>query len=164
MDCKEQHIVSKRKTLQYCLLGNTVLVVFMALCVSLLSKETTYFRFGPNSDLSIIGIPIDTYLKYCFVVGFILITAISNVVIGEMAMPIIGFNIYNPDKEVITEFGKLELQIYGNLMYTISSLKQLVITVMSVTQFDIALFGVIFCGLTSVFTIRILLNKKKFIK
>ena len=35
--------------------------------------------------------------------------------------PIIGFNIYNPDKKNISDFTKLELQIYGNSMYLIDN-------------------------------------------
>jgi hypothetical protein len=29
--------------------------------------------------------------------------------INDIASPILGFNIYNPDKKIITEFGKCEL-------------------------------------------------------
>jgi hypothetical protein len=33
--------------------------------------------------------------------------------INDIASPILGFNIFNPDKKTITDFGKCELQFYG---------------------------------------------------
>ena len=87
-----------------------------------------------------------------------------NVVISEVANPIIGFNIYNPDKKIITEFTKNELQFYGNTMYLIDAIRNVLMIMVSITQIDIALFGVFISEFTSIFTIRMLLNEKIFRK
>ena len=94
--------------------------------------------------------------------GIIAIIKISDVVISEIASPIIGFNIYNPDKKVITEFTKNELQFYGNSMYLIDAIKAVLLIMVNISQIDIALWGVIVSETTSLFTIRMLLNEKEF--
>ena len=95
---------------------------------------------------------------------FVSIIKVSQCFIAEIAHPIIGFNIYNPDKKVITDFTKLELQLYGNLMYTIDGIRDVVMIVMSISQIDIALWGILCSEIASIFTIRLLLNEKEFRK
>jgi len=73
-----------------------------------------------------------------------------------------GFSIFNPDKKVIHDFGKVELQIYANLFWLISALRSTINILISISQFDIALLRVIYSELASVYTIRILLNEKQF--
>ena len=87
---------------------------------------------------------------------------ISDVDISLIASKIIGFNIYNPDKKVITEFTKNELQFYGNSMYLIDAIKAVLLIMVNISQIDIALWGVIISETTSLFTIRMLLNEKEF--
>jgi hypothetical protein len=91
-----------------------------------------------------------------------IISETSEVFISEIAMPFIDFNIYNPDKRVITEFTRFELNIFANLMYILNALKKLLMLIVSISQFDIALSKVIYSGLTRVFTIYFILSEKKF--
>jgi hypothetical protein len=77
-------------------------------------------------------------------------------------MPILGFNVYNPDKKNIPDFSKNELQLLANSMYMISSIRAILMVVVSVTQIDIALWTVLSSEITSFFTIRMLLNEKTF--
>lgn len=80
-------------------------------------------------------------------------------------MPIIGFNIYNPDKKVITEFTKNELQFYGNAMFLIKSIiSKVFLVIIAITQIDVALVSVLFSEFISLFTIRMLLDEKTFEK
>tara|TARA_B100001093_G_scaffold143766_1_gene136328 strand:+ start:413 stop:757 length:345 start_codon:yes stop_codon:yes gene_type:complete len=95
---------------------------------------------------------------------FLIAIEVSDIIIGDIAHPIIGFNIYNPDKKEITEFGKNELQVYGNTMYLIEGFKRILMIVISITQVDFAMFTVLFGNIASIFTIRMILNEKKFIK
>ena len=82
--------------------------------------------------------------------------------IGEIANPIIGFNIYNPDKMVITEFTKNEIQLYGNSLWLIDGFKSLMLIMVSITQIDLALIGMLSSEIMAIFTIRMLLNEKEF--
>jgi hypothetical protein len=105
---------------------------------------------------------IDTWTKYIITLVFIAIVDIIRVISEEIGMPIINFNIYNPDKKVITEFTKFELQLYGNSMYALTSIRGVFITLISITQFDIALWSLLIGETSALFTIRALLNEKIF--
>ena len=77
-------------------------------------------------------------------------------------MPVLGFNVFNPDKHTITEFKKIELQAYASYMYFISAVRRLLMTIVAITQIDVAMYSVIIKEIVSAITIRILLNEKKF--
>ena len=79
-------------------------------------------------------------------------------------MPVLGFSIYNPDKKVITEFSKNELQFYACSMYLISNLRYIFEIMLTISQIDIAIYSVIISELTGIITIRMLLNEKEFKK
>jgi len=137
----------------------------MATPIILLNDNTSkYFRWGWNDDLILISIPINTQKRYLYTILFISIMRISHVIIGEIAHPIIGFNIYNPDKKEITEFSKIELQMYGNLMYLIEGFKNILTVMLSITQIDIALISMLVSEITSIYTINMLLSEKTFVK
>ena len=137
----------------------------MATPIILLNDNTSkYFRWGWNDDLILISIPINTQKRYLYTILFISIMRISHVIIGEIAHPIIGFNIYNPDKKEITEFSKIALQMYGNLMYLIEGFKNILTVMLSITQIDIALISMLVSEITSIYTINMLLNEKTFVK
>ena len=153
------------KKLQLCLLGSigVLLVVFILIWI-FRDNNSKYFRFGPQDDLIVISIHINNWDKYF---GFILVVGIIKiveVVVNEIGLPILGFNVYNPDKKIITEFTKNELQFYANAIYLVTSIRQVLLIVISVTQIDIALIVCVISELASLYTIRILLNEKEFIK
>lgn len=149
--------------LRRCVLGNfLILILVFSLVIRFNDNRSKYWRFGPYSDLILISVVIDNWTKYSLLLVLVAILKVSECIISEVAHPIIGFNIYNPDKKEITEFTKLELQFYGNSMYTIDSIRRVLMIMMSITQVDIALWGVITSEITSIFTIRMLLNEKSF--
>ena len=149
--------------LKICLICNFILLMFvMSLVVVFRDDESKYLRWGPQDDLIIISVVIDDYTRYFMLLFCIMIIKVSDVLIGEIANPIIGFNIYNPDKKVITEFTKNELQFYGNSMYLIDAIKSVLLILVNISQIDIALWGVTVSETASLFTIRMLLNEKEF--
>ena len=151
--------------LRICIFANALLLSGIIIIISLCgSKESKYWRFGPNEDLVLINVHINTWNKYYYLLGVIAFIKVTQVIINEIAQPIIGFNIYNPDKKEITDFTKFELQLYGNIMYLIGSIRSVLMIMLSITQIDIALFGAVVCEITSIFTIRMLLNEKIFVK
>lgn len=151
--------------LKICLVTNIVLLLAIILLISSFDSHTSkYWRYGPQEDLVLISVPINTLTRYWTLVLFIGFFKITQVVVSEIALPILGFNIYNPDKTVITEFTRNELQFYGNSMYLIDSVRYTLMIVVSVSQVDIALWGVFFSEVTTIFTIRTLLNEKTFTK
>jgi hypothetical protein len=80
----------------------------------------------------------------------------------KLLVQFLGFNIYNPDKKIITEFSRLELQFYANSMWILNSLRKVMFVVISISQIDIALLQVLYGEVTSFYTIRLLLLEKQF--
>ena len=151
--------------LRYCIVANLCLLIMITIPIILLDDGTSsYFKWGWSDDLVLISIPINTKARYIGVCIYIMLIKTSGVLIGEIANPIIGFNIYNPDKMVITEFTKNELQLYGNCLWFIDGFKSLMLIMVSITQIDLALIGMLSSEIMSIFTIRMLLNEKKFKK
>ena len=154
---------SQKEDLKFCILLNAAVMLAIAFGLCSFSSHVGYFRWGPHSDLIIIGITIDNWVKYLVLQIVIAIIEISNVYTSENALPILGFNVYNPDKLEITEFSSMnELQYYANTMYFIQSIKNVMLVVISITQIDIALLKVIYGELTTIYTVRMLLTKKTF--
>ena len=151
--------------LKLSVITNFCLLILMILIITIFNThKSKYLTFGPNNHLILIGVQINTLSRYIVLLLFISFLKSTKCVIDEVAHPIIGFNIYNPDKKVIKDFGKLELQIYGNSMYFIDNVRKVFMIMLSISQIDIALFSVLVSEITSIFTIRMLLNEKKFVK
>ena len=152
-----------KKRLRACVLANFFILIFVIFCIVFFDDhKSKYWRWGPHPDFVLISTVIDNWTSYGILLLLVAFLKISQCYIGEVAHPIIGFNIYNPDKKVITEFTKFELQFYGNAMYAIDAVRYVLMIMMSITQVDIALWGVICSETTSLFTIRMLLNDKTF--
>ena len=150
--------------LRYCVILNFILF-FIILFVILICKDNNnyYMTYGPNDNLYILSIKINTQQKYIFLQFFLLFVEFSRVFTNEIASPILGFNIYNPDKKIITEFTKNELQLLANMMWLINSLTNSLFVMITISQIDIAILRTIYSEFTTIITIRMLLNEKKFI-
>ena len=140
-------------------------MVMVAIPVILLDNgKSKYFRWGPHEDFIMVSVPINTNQRYICTIIFAALLSAGEVVIGEIANPILGFNIYNPDKKVITEFTKNELQFYGNMFYLLCGLRYIFKVSAMVAQIDIAFFSVLAGELASLYTIRMLLDEKTYEK
>lgn len=149
----------------YCLLINTaILLVVMYLVFTFAEADAPYWKVGPSDDLIVISVKINTYEKYFTMLALIFVIQMSKVFVEEMAMPVLGFSVYNPDKKVITDFTKNELQFYANSMFIVSGLRSIFITMIYIAQIDIAIWNLVVSEATSLVTIRILLNEKTFTK
>ena len=155
-----------KKKLQLCILVYGILLILIVIIINFFQTKSTYFRWGvPNKDeepLIIISVNIDNYYKYFSLLFLITIIRIIKVGVTEIADPIITFNIYNPDKKNIEDFGKNELQFYGNMLYLIDNLRYVLTLMITISQIDLAIYGVLVGEITSIFTIRMLLNEKTF--
>ena len=121
-----------------------------------------FMQFGPNKDLNVMGLVLNTWSSYMWFVGCVVIFRIVQTWVHEIAHPIIGFRIYDPDLKVIEDFTRAELQLYGNLMYLFDAVRKVFMTMVAITQIDIAMWGALAGEITSIFTIRRLLRAKKF--
>ncbi len=154
---------TQKTQLKLCIALNMALLTFIGIALSFYSNiGTGYMRFGPNADLEILSLKIDTWTKYIIFQAFIAIIVMTDVYIGEIAGPILGFTVYNPDKKNITEFSRMELQLYANGMFIITSLRSVLMVIVSISQIDIAILKVVYGELMSLYTIRSILLGKIF--
>ena len=157
--------MNQKNKLRYCLIGNLSVFLFFLFIVCLFhEKDNSYMKIGPNENLYVLSIKINTYKKYFLLQLFLFFIEVSRVIISDMANPILGFTIFNPDKKEITDFTKNELQFLGNSMWLIDSLSRTLFVMVTISQIDIAILRVIYSEFTTIFTIRILLNEKEFIQ
>lgn len=153
---------SQKDKIQVCILVNAFAVIFIAMLVSIVSSGGSYFDFGWNDHLTILDVPINTATRYFALLGLTAIIKVADVITNEIASPILGFSIYNPDKKVITEFTKNQLQILANTMWMLNGIKSIYMTMLTISQIDIAFINMFMGEFASFFTIRMLLNEKKF--
>jgi len=154
---------SNKKKVVACIIGNYVVAILVTIFVVIFRDSGgKYFRFGPYNDLIIISILIDTWPKWALAVLFIGLVKGCEVLVNELGSPILGFRVYNPDCKVITDFTKNELNFLTNTMWFVNSFRAVLMTVVSITQIDLAFAGMFISEVVSIFTVRILLNEKKF--
>lgn len=149
--------------IRICLTLNTLLVIFIGFYITNFASNSKYFRIGPNDDFIFISVSIDTNEKYISLLTLIFFNDLIRVIVQELGDPVLGFNVYNPDKTEIREFSKSQLYFYSNAMYFVSNIRDIFNVLINVTQIDIALFSVLVEQIVTSVTIYMLLNEKKFI-
>jgi hypothetical protein len=148
--------------LKYCLFGNIFILFLILMAVFFYKEKSPYWNVGPNDNLQVMYLKIDNLLKYIGLLFFIIIINIGKAYSDEIAMPIIYFNVYNPDKRIISEFTKFQLQFYSNSLYVINSIRKIFIIMFIISQIDIALFSVFVSTLAQIYTKNLLLEEKRF--
>lgn len=152
------------RKIQLCLLANIMLLSMVICFMFIFAADSKYFRLGPNADFVVISVPIYNYYRYSILLVIITFVNITKVIIAEIGEPVLVFNVYNPDKKVITDFTKFQLKLYANMMFLISNTRRVFDIMITVTQIDIAVFSVLIEQITSFFTVNMLVNEKKFEK
>ena len=151
------------KKIKICVFFNLLLVIAIIIIITL-NADKKLLKIGYSNELYIIGVQINSFNKYLLLHFIIFTIEFCYTLIYEYANPIVYFNIFNIDKKEITEFGKLELQIYAQSLWFLCSLKNAIMIIVSITQLDIAISKVIYNEIAVAIVIRILLNNKIFIK
>lgn len=151
-------------TLKYVTLSQFLL--FSLICIFLIlfaDHSNDYLKVGPHDNLIVLTIKIDSIKKYIGIFILILIINVIQTMNYEIAMPILRFNIYNPDKKYITEYTQKELYIYGNTIFMINAfIKKVLLILLSISQIDIAIWSVTTSELTSIVITKKLLDNKIF--
>ena len=152
-----------KNKLKWCVRGNvSVLLMLIAVIFIFDDNDGKYARFGPRDDLVVISVKINTYGRYGALLSFIAIINIIQIFSEDIGNPIVGFNTFNPDKKHITDFTKEELWFYTMAMFSSGAFRSPLLTMITISQIDIALFSVLVKELVGAITMRILLNEKTF--
>ena len=148
--------------IRICLALNVFLLLFISTFITIFASDSKYFRFGPNEDFILIILNINNLSRYYFLLILIACNNCIKVLISELGEPVLVFNVYNPDKKIITEFTKFQLLFYANSMFFIGNTRRIFEVMISITQIDIALFSIIIEQIVSIGTVYFLVNEKRF--
>ena len=151
-----------KQSLKYCICANILVVVVLISTIILLGHDNPYLRIGPNVSLIILGIRIDTWIKYLMLQVFVAINEILDVGLTEIGYPFLILQVYDSDKKKIHDFTRVELQIYTNIYYIIGSVRSVFTLLITLSQVDIALLKVIYGESITIYTIRQMLKHKVF--
>ncbi len=157
--------LTQQQRLKICILGQLLLLLSVMIpTIVFANPNSSYYRFGPNDDLIIISIKIDTWFRYGILIAYIMVFRVCKVFINELGMPILNFNIYDTHRKKIKGFTRKELQIQANIMYMLNSVRYALTLQLSILQIDIAVIASVFDELAAIPTIYILLKDKVFVK
>lgn len=91
--------------IRYRLFFNLLILLFTIIIVLIfrifISK---YFSFGSYEDLVLVCVQIDTWTKWTIAVFVIGLINDGDLLVNDIGNPILGFNVYNPNKIIIDEF------------------------------------------------------------
>jgi len=156
--------LTPKQRLKICIIGQLLLLIGVVIpSILLANKESIYYRFGPQENLIIISIKINTWTRYCVLIVYIITIRVCKVFVTELGMPILNFNIYNPNQKIIEGFTRKELQIQANLMYMMDAISYVFTLQLAIIQIDIAIISCLFSELASIPTIYLLLKDKEFV-
>lgn len=141
---------------------NVLLLSAVIGCILGFASDAPYLRFGPSEDLILVGVRIDTRARYATLLALIACMSSIRVVVAELGEPVLVFSVYNPDKGVVTDFTRLQLLAYANIMFFVSNVRRVFEVMVTVTQFDIAIFSVVVEQLASACVVYLLVREKRF--
>ena len=155
--------LTPQQRLKICIVGQFLLLIGIIIpTVLLANKGSSYYRFGPNDELIIISIKINTGFKYAILLVYVFIFRVCKAFVNELGMPVLGFNIYDPNRKKIIGFTRNELQIQANVMYTLNAIRSILEIQLAISQIDIAIISAVFQEIASIPTIYLLLKDKEF--
>lgn len=126
--------------------------------------DSKMLRIGYSKDLVVMGIVIDTLDKYLMLQCCIFFVEFWHAIIYEYANPIMYFNVFNADKKIITDFGRIELQVYAQSLWFLTTVKNGLMILVAITQIDITLCKIVYNEIAVAIVIRNLLKDKVFVR
>ena len=151
-----------RRKVRAALVSNAVILVLVVVLVSVCASGSPFWRVGWSPDLVIVSVAIDSPGKYVGLVGVLFVVEVARVLAEDIGSPILGFTVYNPDKRHISEFGKRELYFYANSMFLVTEVRRVFLTLVAISQIDIALWQVVASQSGVAIAIAYLLSTKRF--
>lgn len=152
----------QRRVLVWSNIGSGLVTGLVIVCVCVFANDTGWMQFGPHAGLSVAGVAINTWARYALACLLVVTLRIVETLINEFSIPIVAFNIYNPDKRHVVGFSRAEMQLWGNSLFLCGALRQMFTVVIAVSQVDLALAQVLAGECTTFVTIRVLLRRKQF--
>lgn len=144
---------------------NFIIMMIIIGCVSFfheLDGYNSYFNIGWSEKFMFISININNPYKYFTLCSFVILMNVTEILMDNIAVPIIQFSTYNPYKSTIIDFNRNELEIYSNLLFFIQTTRRFVLIFITLSQIDIAIISWASSQTSAYFAIKYLLDNKYF--
>ena len=149
--------------LAMCLLAKLMLFFIVLVGITTLYDGAgTYVAMGPSDNLVLISVYVNTIPRYLMLQIFLICYEFIRVVTNDIADPIIGWTIFNPDKKRVRGISRYQLQLFANSLWLLNRMMAVFEILVTLTQIDIAVLRGIYSELVSIITIRWLLTEKVF--
>src|SRR6056297_2738035 len=121
-----------------------VLVTLGLICVfmTLIDSKSSYIGIGPSEDFYVVTMQVNTWPRYIGLLIMIAIIKVSITFSSDFSYPIVHFNVYDPNKKNVENFNRFELWALTNFLFTSGSIRNVFMTVITVSRIDVAFFGV----------------------
>jgi hypothetical protein len=143
-----------------CSLISVILIISLVIIYQ--DEEVGYFRFGPNAELRVISIRIDTRERYGILLSVIAFITCLEVMISEMGEPILRYYLYDMNTTKVNDISRRAILFYGFSIYLSTSVKGIFAALIAISQFDIAFITVVIYQLVSLIPMWVLLKEKEF--
>lgn len=155
--------MNKILILQICVLINILLITLFTSSFFIFNNQSSnYFNFGWSDNFIFVSIKINTCFKYFALCFFIFLFNISEILLNDIAYPIIHFSTYNPYNNKIDDLSRFNLEFYSNVVFFIQTFRKLSQVLITLSQIDVAFISLITYQISAFIAIRYLLSNKKF--
>jgi hypothetical protein len=156
-------ILTVNNRIQICIIVNFGLLMIIG-CFVFNFADSNMLRIGFSKDLIVMGIVIDSLEKYLILHLCIFFIEFCHSIIYEYANPIMFFNVFNDDKKIITDFGQIELQLYAQSLWFLTTIKNGLMILVAITQIDITICKIVYSEIAIAIVIYNKLKNKRFVK
>lgn len=142
----------------------SAVILIIVLVVIYADDSNTFLRAGPQTNLIIISVKIDTWARYGILQLILFYVTISRAFVGEIGNSVLRFYVYDMNTTRITDITIWSLGVQANVIYYLSGIRDIILTVVSIQQIDIALCALSYYTFVQIISIAWLLHAKKFDK
>ena len=124
----------------------------------------TYIVFGPNENLVVLSILVDTWWKYTICTIALVILAVIDSIISQTVMNTVYNDVWNASTKNVLHFtSEGTLQAYAQIMYTLNAIRYILSIKVQITQIDLALITTAATQLMTIWSLRKALAGKTFV-
>ena len=139
-----------------------MIVIFCFYFFNETNENDSYFNIGWSKNFMFFSVVINTPSKYFILCSFIILMNVTEILMDNIAVPIIQFSTYNPYKSTIVDFTRSELEVYSNLLFFIQIIRRFLLVFVTLSQIDIAIISWASSQTSAFFAIKYLLDNKHF--
>ena len=93
-----------------------ILTVVSVLAVMCDDGQSRYWQTGPQNDLKIVSVRIDTWHRYAALVILIICLNIGRVIVDDVCNPTIFFPVYDPSVTEVVGWSHDQLALSANIL------------------------------------------------